>query len=286
MRSGHEADPGDNAWQQLDRLFSRLRPHRVPVTLAVDAVVICLCWNFTYLFRLGFERWWSARPSYDPWVMLGVVAVYIGVFLLFGIPRGMWRFSGFADVKRLTLGCIVAGATAAIVVLMLQLREVPRAVLALHPVISLMGLAMARIVYRMLYEQARSQRHGEGRELRHAVVMGAGVAARMLLAGAHDEGWLVLSLLDDDPAKRDARIGGVTVRGPLADVSRPEVTRGATHVIVAMSGRLAGGAAQGHRNGCGHRAAGAYRAVDGRAAGRQRPRRAGARHRAGGPARP
>ena len=236
MRGSHERDPGDNAWQKLDRFFSRLRPHRVPVTLAVDAVVICLCWNFTYLFRLGFERWWSARPSYDPGVMLGVVAVYVGVFLLFGIPRGMWRFSGFAEVKRLTLACLTAGTTAALVVLMLQLREVPRAVLALHPIVSLMGLAMARIAYRMLYEHARSQRHGEGRELRRAVVMGAGVAARMLLAGAHDEGWLVLALLDDDPAKRDARIGGVTVRGPLADVGRPELVRGATHVIVAMPG--------------------------------------------------
>ena len=236
MRGSHERDPGDNAWQKLDRFFSRLRPHRVPVTLAVDAVVICLGWNFTYLFRLGFERWWSARPSYDPGVMLGVVAVYVGVFLLFGIPRGMWRFSGFAEVKRLTLACLTAGTTAALVVLMLQLREVPRAVLALHPIVSLMGLAMARIAYRMLYEHARSQRHGEGRELRRAVVMGAGVAARMLLAGAHDEGWLVLALLDDDPAKRDARIGGVTVRGPLADVGRPELVRGATHVIVAMPG--------------------------------------------------
>ena len=236
MQVDRERDPAHSAWLELDRFFSRLRPHRVPVTLAVDALVIGLCWNFTYLFRLGFERWWSARPSYDPAVLLGVVAVYVGVFLLFGIPRGMWRFSGFAEVKRLTLACIAAGTIAAAIVLLLQLREVPRAVLALHPIVSLMGLAMARIAYRVLYEHARSQRHGADREPRRAVVMGAGVAARMLLAGAHDEGWLVLALLDDDPAKRDASIAGVPVRGPLADVGRPEFAQGATHVIVAMPG--------------------------------------------------
>ena len=39
--------------------------------------------------------------------------------------------------------------------------------------------------------------------------MGAGEAARLLLAGIHHQGWIVLGLLDDDPAKRGARIGGV-----------------------------------------------------------------------------
>jgi hypothetical protein len=29
----------------------------------IDALVVALCWNVTYLFRLGFERWISARPG-------------------------------------------------------------------------------------------------------------------------------------------------------------------------------------------------------------------------------
>src|SRR2546427_115131 len=96
-------------WHQIDRLLARIRPHRQPLSLLIDGVVISLCWNFTYLFRLGFERWWEARPRYDPWVMLGVVAVYLAVFVAARIPRGMWRFSGFGEVKRLTLACGVAG---------------------------------------------------------------------------------------------------------------------------------------------------------------------------------
>ena len=82
-------------WHRLDRMLARIRPHRQPLSLLIDGVVISLCWNFTYLFRLGFERWWTARPSYDLWVMLGVVVVYLGVFVAARIPRGMWRFSGF-----------------------------------------------------------------------------------------------------------------------------------------------------------------------------------------------
>src|SRR5436190_4225778 len=226
-------------WHRLDRALARIRPHRQPLSLLIDGAVIAACWNFTYLFRLGFERWWSARPSYDPWVMLGVVAVYLLTFYAAGIPRGMWRFSGFGEVKRLTLACAVAGLTSAVLVLMLQLREVPRAVLALHPVISLMGLCMVRIMYRMLYEHARSRITGGDGEVKRAIVMGAGEAARLLLAGLHQQGWIVLGLLDDDPAKRGARILGAPVLGTLDDAMRDEVTAGATHIITAMPGATA-----------------------------------------------
>jgi FlaA1/EpsC-like NDP-sugar epimerase len=226
-------------WHQLDRLLARIRPHRQPLSLLIDGVVISLCWNFTYLFRLGFERWWSARPSYDPWVMLGVVVVYLGVFVAASIPRGMWRFSGFGEVKRLTLACAAAGLISAVLVLMLQLSQVPRAVLALHPVITLMGLCMVRITYRMLYEHARSRITGSDAEVRRAVVLGAGEAARLLIAGLQQQGWTILGLLDDDPAKRDARIGGTPVLGTLADVGRSDVTAGATHLITAMPGATA-----------------------------------------------
>lgn len=226
-------------WHRLDRLLARLRPHRQPLSLVVDAVVVAASWNITYLFRLGFERWISARPTYDLYVMLGVVVAYLLVFVLAGIPRGMWRFSGFGEVKRLTIACLIAGALCAVVVSMAQLTKVPRAVLALHPFITLMAAFGVRIAYRMLYEQARARITGGDAEVRRAIVMGAGEAARRLLASIHQQGWIVLGLLDDDPAKQGARIGGIEVRGTLDDVSRADIVAGATHVIVALPGATA-----------------------------------------------
>src|SRR4051812_12159344 len=114
-------------WQRLDLVLARVRPHRRPLSLLIDAFVVAATWNITYLFRLGFERWLSARPVYDGAVMFGVVACYLAVFALAGIPRGMWRFAGFGEVKRLTLACLGAGALSAVVVLMSRLQEVPRA---------------------------------------------------------------------------------------------------------------------------------------------------------------
>ena len=64
---------------------------------------------------------------------------------------------------------------------MARLAEVPREVLALHPFIALMGVCVVRVAYRMAYEHE---------------------AAKRLLATIHQQGWIVLGLLDDDPAKQ------------------------------------------------------------------------------------
>jgi FlaA1/EpsC-like NDP-sugar epimerase len=221
-------------WHRLDLLLARLRPHREPLSLAVDAGVIAACWHITYLFRLGFERWWTARPGYDGWVMLGVIVAYLLAFALLKVPQSLWRFSGFGEVQRLTLACAAAGTVSAAVVMGLGLAKVPRAVLALHPVVALMGVCVVRILYRMLYEHARRRITGSDREIRRAIVMGAGAAARLLLAGVHEQGWIVLGLLDDDPAKKRARIGAVPVLGTLEAIADKAVRGAATHVIVAM----------------------------------------------------
>ena len=221
-------------WHRLDRALTLLRPHREPLSLLADALVIAAAWNITYLFRLGFERWLSARPSYDGWVMLGIITIYLSAFGLMKVPQGMWRFSGFGEVKRLTLACLGAGMLAAVVVMALSLKQVPRAVLALHPIVALMGVCMVRIGYRMLYEHMRARLTGSTAEPRRAIVMGAGQAARLLLAGIHEQGWVVLGLLDDDPVKRRARIGGVPVLGNLQAVQDKVLRGAATHIVIAL----------------------------------------------------
>ncbi|SFR88764.1 NDP-sugar epimerase, includes UDP-GlcNAc-inverting 4,6-dehydratase FlaA1 and capsular polysaccharide biosynthesis protein EpsC [Mitsuaria sp. PDC51] len=222
-------------WLSLDAFLTRVRPYREALALALDMVAVALAWQATYLFRLGFERWFEARPGYDHWVMLGIVALYGVLLRLFHVPKGMWRFSGFGEVKRLAAVCITAGLVAAVAVLMAQLTKVPRAVLALHPVFTLMALATMRMGYRMLYEHMRSRISGSAQEQRRALVMGAGDAGRLLVAGIqHQQGWVVVGYLDDAAEKRGARVAGVPVIGTLEDAGRLAEMHGITHVIVAM----------------------------------------------------
>ncbi|MFY7864999.1 polysaccharide biosynthesis protein [Roseateles sp.] len=222
-------------WLSLDAFLTRIRPQREALALGLDLAVVALAWQATYLFRLGFERWFSARPAYDHWVLLGFVLLYALVLKGLKVPKGMWRFSGFGEVQRLALVCLIAGLIGATVVLMAHLSKVPRAVLALHPLFTLMGLAMLRMGYRMLYEHMRSRISGSAQEQRRALVMGAGDAGRLLVAGIqHSQGWVVVGYLEDAPSKRGARVGGVPVLGALEDAKHFATLHGITHLIVAM----------------------------------------------------
>jgi FlaA1/EpsC-like NDP-sugar epimerase len=95
-------------------------------------------------------------------------------------------------------------------------------------------VCVVRIGYRMLYEHSRARITGGDVEVRRALVLGAGDAAKRLLAGIHQQGWIVLGLLDDDPAKQGARIAGVPVLGPLEAVRDKGVRGAATHLIIAL----------------------------------------------------
>ena len=76
-------------WQWLDAFLTRLRPHRERLALLLDLAVVALAWQGTYLFRLGFERWFSARPGYDALVLAGLLVVYGALFALLRVPPDM-----------------------------------------------------------------------------------------------------------------------------------------------------------------------------------------------------
>jgi FlaA1/EpsC-like NDP-sugar epimerase len=105
---------------------------------------------------------------------------------------------------------------------------------------ALMGVSVVRIAYRMLYEHARSRITGSDKEIKYALILGAGEAAKRLVAGIHQQGWIVLGLLDDDPHKQGARIAGLPVLGALESVKDKGVRGAATHLIIALPSARAG----------------------------------------------
>jgi FlaA1/EpsC-like NDP-sugar epimerase len=221
-------------WTPLNRFLDQLRPRRQAVVMLADAFLILLAWHTTYLFRLGVERWLHERPSYDGAVLLAVIAIYSVVSWALGVPRATWRYTSFHEITRLAWVCLGAGLASAVIVLMAQLVEIPRAVLALHPVFALVILSLARMLVRMLSESSRARRAGGQPGGQRALVLGAGAAAKLLIAGIQHRGWTVVGLLDDDPRKHGSSMVGLTVLGGLEQLKDPATLADVTHLILAM----------------------------------------------------
>ncbi|RTL34048.1 MAG: polysaccharide biosynthesis protein [Burkholderiales bacterium] len=221
-------------WTPLNRLLDQLRPRRQSAVMLADALLIAVAWHTTYLFRMGVERWLHERPTYDAAVLLGVIVVYSTVSWALGVPRATWRYTSFHEITRLGWVCLGAGLASAVIVLMAQLVEIPRAVLALHPVFSLIVLSLARMTVRMLSESSRARRAGRQAMGQRAIVLGAGAAAKLLIAGIQHRGWTVVGLLDDDVRKQGSSIAGITVWGGLDLLADGSVLDDVTHLILAM----------------------------------------------------
>lgn len=222
-------------WVRIDRWMSQPHLARPGLAVAFDALLIVACWHSTYLFRLGFERWQPGRPWYDDLVSVAVVLVYLATMLAFGLRRTLWRFFAFDDFRRLIWACALAGLLSASAVLMAGLVGVSRAVLVLHPVFTVIALAMSRMMFRVVWEYAHARATGETGDRHYVIVLGANVVARRLIAGLHmRHGWHVLMLLDDDVSLHGLRIAGVPVQGSLERLRDPLLRVGATDVIVAL----------------------------------------------------
>lgn len=223
-------------WRLFNVVTRRLRAIRRVAVMAFDALIVFVAWQVTYLFRLGFGGWWSDRPDYDMWVVLGIVGVYLVVMRTMRIERGAWRYVSFLDIGRLSMACVIAGLISATIVLMGHLVQIPRAVLALHPFMSLMMLSLARMAFRMVYEQSRTSRLGADPRAKRALVLGAGEAGRLLVAGIQHRGWKIVGFLDDDRSKQGTRIAGIPVLGTLDSLNDLDITDGITHLLMALPG--------------------------------------------------
>jgi FlaA1/EpsC-like NDP-sugar epimerase len=208
---------------------------RTIVATLHDILVAVLAWMLAYWLRFNFDmpaQYSSAMLRNLTWVV-GLQAI---VFLVFGLYRGIWRFASIPDLRR--IGLAVAASALAVTTLLFMLdrmRDVPRSVLVLDPILLILLMGGSRFLYRAWKDGLLLSLGQLGAS--PVVVMGAGAAAAALLRDlARDSRWRVVGLLDDDLAKTGLRLHGVPVLGALDALEHYVKRFDVKSVIVAMPG--------------------------------------------------
>jgi FlaA1/EpsC-like NDP-sugar epimerase len=206
---------------------------RAVVAVAHDGLAAAIAWGGAFLLRFNLELQPEHRADLVatlPWVVVAQSAV----FLAFGLYRGIWRYSGLTDVKRIIIGVGVACLAAPVALKMVNLLQVvPRSVLVLDPILLLMMIAGSRIAFR-IYKEG-----GIGSLLRTSgspvLVIGAGDAGERLTRElSRSSDWRVVGMLDDNVRKHGRSLDGVKVLGGIDSVLSAVDRTGATHAIIAM----------------------------------------------------
>jgi FlaA1/EpsC-like NDP-sugar epimerase len=209
-----------------------MRLSSVPIFMH-DAFAVALSWWMAYLLRFNFDipsDYWRGLVQTLPVVL----PVYLLVFMVSRLERGLWRFAGLPDVERILAAVAIAGVLSVIVLYFAHfMMVVPHTVAILAPILTFLIMSANRLLYRRFAEAGSFGASSRGRG--RVMVMGAGNAASLLLRDMLRGGdWHVAALLDDDPIKKGRQIYGVTVLGPLADVARHAKRLGVSQVVIAM----------------------------------------------------
>ncbi len=207
----------------------------LPTLIAIihDFFAIIIAWWLAYLFRFNFEIpafFFMSLLSALPWV----ASIQTGIFLWFGLYRGLWRYASLPDLKRIFLAVILGAVIVSFVLWMLGIRTgIPRSVAFLAPMLLLLIMGGSRFFYRTWKE--RRLYSLEKYEGKLVLILGAGsTAVSLVKALAQSRDWHVVGMLDDDPRKQGTRIHGVRVRGAIDDLPHWVQKLDVGHVIIAM----------------------------------------------------
>ena len=201
--------------------------------LAADLVSVAVAWMAAFLLRFNFQ----VPDDYVALALrslLWVVPIYGVAFLAMGMYRGMVRFSSLPDLLRIARAVALAAAVVALGAYLAQFDLiVPRSVIVLSPILTLLAVGGIRAAYRA-WRESRSPREVAGQR-RKLFVLGTGEpGARLLRELATSPQWQVVGAFDDRREAHGREIHGVPVLGALADVERAARELDVRDAVIAM----------------------------------------------------
>ena len=193
------------------------------VQVATDAVIVGVAYYLAFVLRFDAgvpERYAELLAATLPFVVLGKVAV----FALFGLYHKLWRFVDARDFESMVRAVIVASLLLVVAVFLLSPERVdpPRGVVALDFLLTLAGVAGARLLVRGIGER-RPRWNLAPRDAREVLIVGAGGGGQSVAFELRRNPELrtqAIGFVDDDPRKQGVRVAGIKVLGTTDDLPR------------------------------------------------------------------
>src|SRR5512132_4038334 len=206
---------------------------RAWLAFAHDVAAAGVAWLAMYWLRFNLDQHVPYLTDML-WTLAWIMPLQGGIFLAFGLYRGLWRFASVLDLQRIVLAAALGAVLVPLVVVMLHLQAIiPRSVLILYPIVLIFLMAGDRFAYRIWKEhRLYSPLAALGEPV---LVIGAGMAgARLTDELSRSRQWRVVGLLDDDAKKHGRMLRNVQVLGPIAELAVHARRYGVRKVIIAL----------------------------------------------------
>ncbi len=135
-------------------------------------------------------------------------------FLLVGVYRGLWRYTGLSDFLTFFKGIVIGSVVSVLAVLLLYRFEgFSRTVFVVDALLLFIALAGSRLAFRFFRKLLPNPTNGDQRKI---LIYGAGDGGEMILRELENNpewNYKPVGFVDDDPMKKGKVIHGLKVFG-------------------------------------------------------------------------
>ncbi len=201
---------------------------------------------FTFAYWLAFALRFDFQIPADIYARMSpslpaVLGIKLAVFLLAGHYHGWWRYVSLADLWALLKATAISAVALVVVNHYMLDGLIPRAVVVLDALVTVLVLGALRASSRLWREQWMLQRRGAN--CRASLIIGANSWNGTVAQHIHQHPKMahrVVGFIDNDPYRQGARLGGIPVLGTVADIPRVAALHHVSNVLVttqALSGQ-------------------------------------------------
>jgi len=212
------------------------------IVLGVDLLLLAAAHLLAYMIRFDGAVPQEQRANIAS-VLGFLLPAKLALFHLFGLYRGMWRYTSLADLLNILKACVVVGfITLGGILLLNRFEGFSRSVFVLDVVLTFLFIAGFRLSLRLFYQSAfclpfLQEDSGKRRRRKRLLIIGAGDAAEKVTREINENKALpytVMGFLDDQSAKIGQHIHGIPVLGPIADLQDYAFKTKAQEVLIAI----------------------------------------------------
>jgi FlaA1/EpsC-like NDP-sugar epimerase len=210
------------------RFAKRLLVMTVDTSLCVLSV-----WASFYL-RIGEFQIFGDTITFPVLItILTSVALAIPIFMLSGLYRAIFRYSGMPAMMTMARAMLIYGILFAAMFTFIGVQGVPRTVGLIQPIVVFLLVGASRAAARV-WLGGLYQLEIKKLSLPKVMIYGAGSAGRQLASGmANSHDMRVIGFLDDDDRLHGHVLNGLQIYNPV-DLEEIASQKGVTNVLLAM----------------------------------------------------
>lgn len=206
------------------------------IMFVADMILFTVALLLAYSFRFDFNIPSNYFIQFKG-LLKYVIAFKASLFVLFGLYRGMWRYTSLDDYwKILRITAVQNLVLITFVLFRFSFMGVPRSIFVIDWVLTLIFTSGLRLSIRAFYTKSEAM-FLQGGDRKTVLIVGAGSLAEKIareLTGA-SAGFMLVGFVDNDPGKRGRTIHGKPVLGTIDRTPELVESLGVDEIFIAVS---------------------------------------------------